>query len=445
MLNKSLFLASIIVLHGSVQGMHLHLKKTEDALSQLNILKQGLAERDKKKIEQSQVSKLQENAQTTDVPVTTLKLEDPVLEVLFSPNDNTLLASRSFNTSALHGIITIWNTATKKATSTIQQAFLWTDELSFNRAGTHLAGINIRGDTTVKFYDIQNQQEITMLEEHKDAINSTRFDPTQNLLASSSDDKTIKTWDISTRQLIATLRGHKASVYIARFSPTGELASWSEDKTIKRWDPRKPDAIATFEGNNSLGSVSYSQDGLLLAYGVSLDEDGHGKIKVWDLRMPNEEVTTLNQVSADASYPASFSPKDKKIAYGFLDGKIKLWNVDNPREMEEFELPDNYGPTPDFCFSPNGEYCAGCSHNAQQNNAEANAIRYWKADTQEVVATLVGHEYALSSINFSPDGKTLASGSFDRTIKLWQVQKEEEEATKEQPESSNGGYWCSLQ
>src|SRR4051812_37728268 len=46
-------------------------------------------------------------------------------------------------------------------------------------------------------------------------------------------------------------------------------------------------------------------------------------------------------------------------------------------------------------------------------------------------ATLKGHKEAIWSVAFSPDGKTLASGSHDRTIKLWDVQAGKERATLE--------------
>ena len=46
-------------------------------------------------------------------------------------------------------------------------------------------------------------------------------------------------------------------------------------------------------------------------------------------------------------------------------------------------------------------------------------IKLWNLQTQTAIATLTGHSYGVSSVAFSPDGKTLATASSDNTIKLW--------------------------
>ena len=64
-------------------------------------------------------------------------------------------------------------------------------------------------------------------------------------------------------------------------------------------------------------------------------------------------------------------------------------------------------------FSPDGRTLASGSYD--------NTIRLWDVVTGQSTSTLPGHASAVHSVNFSPDGKTLASGSFDRTIRLWNV------------------------
>ena len=81
----------------------------------------------------------------------------------------------------------------------------------------------------------------------------------------------------------------------------------------------------------------------------------------------------------------------------------------------------------DACFSPDGKLLATCSYD--------RAINLWSIDTGKLVRTLTGHNGAVYDIAFSKNGSILASASADATIKLWSVKTGERLDTLGQPES----------
>ena len=56
-------------------------------------------------------------------------------------------------------------------------------------------------------------------------------------------------------------------------------------------------------------------------------------------------------------------------------------------------------------------------------------IKLWNVESRTEVATLKGHSDSVNSVAFNSEGTLLASGSYDRTIKLWNVESRTEVAT----------------
>jgi RNA polymerase sigma factor (sigma-70 family) len=364
----------------------------------------------------------------------------PVNSLLLGPDGKTLLSNCYYGV----GGVCLWELATGKLLRHFPGNYEY-KRVALSPDGKILA---VAAGEAIRLLDVRSGKEVHRLRGHREGAYGFAFSPDGQTLASGGFDQTIRFWDPASGKETASLTTKHARITLLAFSPDGKSLAAGDhlNSAIDLWDVAPRTRLHRLERPSEVGSFAFSPDGTTLAAGgrdgtIPLWEVRTGKL-VRELRREQKMVLAL-----------AFSPDGKTLASGDLDPKgdaagVCLWDVAGGKVVRE--IKGDLGPVSSVAFSADGkavlsadltirlwdvatgqEQSPAVGHHWTGNvtlSPDGRTMAYtakdlvlWDLAAGRELGTLPGHHYGFLSLAFSPDGKTLAAGSHENAIYLWDV------------------------
>jgi ribosome assembly protein 4 len=279
--------------------------------------------------------------------------------------------------------------------------------VSYSPDGRHLASGG--GDTTVRFWHVPTSLPQFTCHGHKNHVLCTAWSPDGTRFASSDKNGVLMLWDPTTGKAMGRkIQAHKQWITSLAWEPMHanaaceRLATASKDSTARVWNVRTQSLLVTMSGHaDSVEAIKWGGEGLV--YTASRDRT----IKVWSVQDPNhlgKLVRTLaghghriNTLALSCDYVCRTGPFDHQHNFAFA----------NPEEAHQAAVQkyQQFRATgPERLVSGSDDYTLFLWHPQESKHA---------------IKRMVGHQQAVNHIAFSPDGRFVASASFDKKVKVW--------------------------
>ncbi|WP_165233301.1 WD40 repeat domain-containing serine/threonine protein kinase [Aquisphaera insulae] len=234
-------------------------------------------------------------------------------------------------------------------------------------------------------------------------VTGLAFAPDGGRIAGPGPDAELGIWDARTGSLLVRFRAARGGIPCLAFSADGRtLVTGSSSGNLRSWDAATGRLRMTFREahDGRVSRIVFSPDGRRVA------SAGSGGVKLWD---PEADRPLADMPCPGVEvFDLAFSPDGRALASGGTDQIVRIW--DSATGKERTRIWRNPAAVTAIAFRADGRLATGGAD---------SVVRLWDVDSGEELRRFQGHTDRIYALAFSPDGVTLASSSFDRTVRLW--------------------------
>jgi len=245
----------------------------------------------------------------------------------------------------------------------------------------------------------------------RSAVGQVVFTKNDSLIFSAHHDDRLRLWDVATGKMLAVSQGHRDAVNTVAFSPDSNIfASGSDDGYVILWDARSGKELGRLSGHRGkVLSLAFNTNGTYLASGGK-----DSTICLWNIKTMQLDGKLHDDLVH--VWSVAFSPVDSLLAAASIsnnDNAIRLYNWRTKKQLAK--LAAHTQGINSVEFSHNGKLLASAGRDS--------TICLWKMETLKEIARWRAHDDQIYSVTFSPNDSLLASSAKDETIRLWDVEK----------------------
>jgi len=235
------------------------------------------------------------------------------------------------------------------------------------------------------------------------------YHPETNILVAGFSNGVFGIYDMPDFNMHHSLSISQNDIDFVTINRDGQWLAFGASKLgqLLVWEWQSESYILKQQGHfDSMNALVYTPDGQRV---ITTADDG--KIKVWDVKSGFCIVTFTEHTSGVTA--CEFTKKGNVLFTSSLDGSIRAWDLIRYRNFRTFTAPTRLSFSC-MAIDPSGEVvCAG--------SLDSFDIHTWSVQTGQLLDRLAGHEGPVSSLAFAPDGSVLVSGSWDHTVRIWNI------------------------